>query len=41
MFPERLMTALLKAGASKGQMISKEDVNLMSDEYYTVTDCDL
>jgi aldehyde:ferredoxin oxidoreductase len=35
-FPERLMTEPLKAGASKGQLISKEDLNLMLDEYYTV-----
>jgi len=33
--PERLMTEPLKAGASKGQLISKEDLKLMLDEYYT------
>jgi aldehyde:ferredoxin oxidoreductase len=33
--PERLMTEPLKAGASKGQFISKEDLKKMLDEYYT------
>jgi aldehyde:ferredoxin oxidoreductase len=33
--PERLMTEPLKEGASKGQLISKEDLKLMLDEYYT------
>ena len=32
--PERLMTEPLKAGASKGQMISRADLDLMLDEYY-------
>ena len=32
--PERLMTEPLKAGASKGQLISPEDLKLMLDEYY-------
>ena len=32
--PERIMTEPLKAGASKGQLISKEDLNQMLDEYY-------
>ncbi len=32
--PERLMTEPLKAGASKGQKISREDLNAMLDEYY-------
>ncbi len=32
--PERLMTEPLKAGASKGHFISKEDLKLMLDEYY-------
>jgi aldehyde:ferredoxin oxidoreductase len=36
MLPERLMTEPLKAGASKGHMISKDDLNAMLDEYYTV-----
>jgi aldehyde:ferredoxin oxidoreductase len=34
-FPERLMTEPLKDGASKGQMISKDDLKKMLDEYYT------
>jgi len=34
-FPERLMTEPLKAGASKGHFISKEDLKKMLDEYYT------
>lgn len=33
-FPERLMTEPLKEGASKGQMISKADLDRMLDEYY-------
>ncbi len=33
--PERLMTEPLKAGASKGQVISREDLDKMLDEYYT------
>jgi len=33
--PERLMTEPLKAGASKGHFISKEDLKKMLDEYYT------
>jgi aldehyde:ferredoxin oxidoreductase len=33
--PQRLMTEPLKAGASKGQVISKDDLKLMLDEYYT------
>ena len=32
--PERLMTEPLEAGASKGQVISKDDLNKMLDEYY-------
>ncbi len=39
--PERLMTEPLKAGASKGQVISKEDLNRMLDEYYTERGWDL
>jgi aldehyde:ferredoxin oxidoreductase len=39
--PERLMTEPLKAGASKGQMISKDDLNQMLDEYYTERGWDL
>jgi aldehyde:ferredoxin oxidoreductase len=34
--PERLMTEPLKAGASRGQMISKEDLDKMLDEYYSL-----
>jgi aldehyde:ferredoxin oxidoreductase len=34
-FPERLMTEPLKEGGSKGQLISKEDLKTMLDEYYT------
>ena len=33
--PERLMTEPLKAGAAKGHFVSKEDLKLMLDEYYT------
>jgi len=40
-FPERLMTEPLKDGASKGQLISKEDLNRMLDEYYTEREWDL
>ena len=32
--PERLMTEPLKAGASKGQLITREDMDKMLDEYY-------
>jgi len=35
------MTEPLKAGASKGQLISKEDLNLMLDEYDAVRSWDL
>jgi aldehyde:ferredoxin oxidoreductase len=34
--PERLMTEPLKAGASKGQVISREDLDIMLDEYYSL-----
>ena len=34
-FPERLMTEPLKDGGSKGQLISKDDLKKMLDEYYT------
>ena len=40
-FPERLMTEPLKAGASKGQRISSEDLAFMLDEYYTERGWDL
>ena len=33
--PERLMTEPIKAGASKGQVFSKEDLDIMLDEYYS------
>jgi aldehyde:ferredoxin oxidoreductase len=33
--PERLMTEPLTAGASKGQVISREDLDTMLDEYYS------
>jgi aldehyde:ferredoxin oxidoreductase len=39
--PERLMTEPLEAGASKGQVISKDDLNQMLDEYYTDRGWDL
>ena len=32
--PDRLMTEPIKAGASKGHLISKADLNHMLDEYY-------
>jgi len=40
-FPERLMTEPLQGGASKGQLITKEDLKAMLDEYYTVRGWDL
>ena len=33
--PSRLMTEPIKAGASKGQLISQADLDAMLDEYYT------
>jgi len=33
-FPERILTEPLEKGASKGQYIPKEDLDLMLDEYY-------
>jgi aldehyde:ferredoxin oxidoreductase len=39
--PSRLMTEPLKAGASKGHFISKEDLNITLDEYYTERGWDL
>src|SRR6056297_698879 len=33
-FPERIKTEAIKAGESKGQLISQEDLDLMLDEYY-------
>jgi aldehyde:ferredoxin oxidoreductase len=40
-FPERLMTEPLRSGASKGQLISKGDLKVMLDEYYTSRGWDL
>jgi aldehyde:ferredoxin oxidoreductase len=40
-FPDRLMTEPLQSGASKGQLISKEDLNAMLDEYYMLRGWDL
>lgn len=39
--PERLITEPLKGGASKGQVISKEDLKQMLDEYYTARGWDV
>lgn len=39
--PERLMTEPLKEGASKGSLITPEDLKLMLDEYYTARGWDL
>ena len=39
--PERLMTEPLQSGSSKGQLISKKDLDTMLDEYYTVREWDL
>jgi aldehyde:ferredoxin oxidoreductase len=39
--PERLMTEPLKAGASKGQLISREDLDKMLDEYYSLRGWDV
>ena len=33
-FPKRILTEPIKAGASKGQRISQEDLDAMLDEYY-------
>jgi aldehyde:ferredoxin oxidoreductase len=33
-FPKRIMTEPIKAGASKGQLISQKDLDEMLDEYY-------
>jgi aldehyde:ferredoxin oxidoreductase len=35
-FPQRLMNEPIKGGPSKSQLISKDDLNLMLDEYYEV-----
>jgi len=39
--PERLMNEPLKAGASKGQVISREDLDTMLDEYYSLRGWDI
>ena len=39
--PERLMTEPLRAGAPKGQLISREDLDRMLDEYYAERGWDL
>jgi aldehyde:ferredoxin oxidoreductase len=39
--PERLMVEPLEHGSSKGQLISKEDLKQMLDEYYTARGWDL
>jgi aldehyde:ferredoxin oxidoreductase len=39
--PERQMTEPLKAGASKGQVISREDLDKMLDEYYSLRGWDV
>jgi aldehyde:ferredoxin oxidoreductase len=39
--PERLMTEPLKAGASKGQVFSREDLDKMLDEYYSLRGWDV
>ena len=33
--PERLMSEPLREGGSKGQLITREELNFMLDEYYT------
>ncbi|HSW58325.1 MAG TPA: aldehyde ferredoxin oxidoreductase family protein [Dehalococcoidales bacterium] len=40
-FPERLMTEPIKAGASKGAVISQNDLKVMLDEYYEARGWDL
>ncbi|MCX6071991.1 MAG: aldehyde ferredoxin oxidoreductase family protein [Chloroflexi bacterium] len=39
--PERLMTEPLKAGASKGHVISRQDLDQMLDEYYSLRGWDV
>jgi aldehyde:ferredoxin oxidoreductase len=39
--PERLMTEPLQAGASKGHMISRQDLDTMLDEYYSLRGWDV
>ncbi len=40
-FPERLMVEPLKAGASKGQVIGRKDLDRMLDEYYSARGWDV
>ncbi len=39
--PERLMTEPLKAGSSKGHLISRDELDTMLDEYYTLRGWDV
>ena len=39
--PKRLMEEPLKAGASKGEVIAKADLDLMLNEYYTARGWDV
>ena len=39
--PERLLTKPLRAGASKGHLISKEELAQMLDEYYAARSWDV
>ncbi len=39
--PERIMTEPIKEGLSKGNYISKDDLNMMLDEYYTARGWDI
>jgi len=39
--PDRLMTEPIKAGESKGQVISKEELTQMLDEYYAARGWDV
>lgn len=40
-FPDRLMTEPLTNGSSRGHLISKEDLKVMLDEYYSVRDWEI
>ena len=39
--PERILTERLTTGASKGHVISKKDLDIMLDEYYTARGWDV
>ena len=39
--PERILTEPIKEGVSKGNYISKDDLSLMLDEYYTARGWDV